>query len=231
MGEQTNRGSGEGEDWSPAQMLAGKSVATKLHFDLPPVSADSLHSELGGRLTLLEFSTLGYVNRAAVSPVFKLSPSRLLCPCLYSGLLRTQASGSSAAHIHPHLARWDSLRRSDRLESPLTFSYFCWFLLGSQSRKYIWHLDSFIWLLLKRNWKENLQFCLLLHSVKWSCFTMACVSSQPIAEQESIFLPLSAALFSKNYALNHTVVDIQWLTQISHINSSQEVVLSTETTW
>lgn len=33
------------EDWSPAQMLAGKSVATKLHFDLPPVSADSLHSE------------------------------------------------------------------------------------------------------------------------------------------------------------------------------------------
>lgn len=53
VGEQTTErvaGGGGVEDWSPAQMLAGKSVATKLHFDLPPVSADSLHSEFGGQL-------------------------------------------------------------------------------------------------------------------------------------------------------------------------------------
>lgn len=44
-GRTNNREGGKKiEDWSPAQMLAGKSVATKLHFDLPPVSADSLHS-------------------------------------------------------------------------------------------------------------------------------------------------------------------------------------------
>lgn len=63
-----------------------------------------------------------------VSPAFKLSSSRLLCPCLYSGLLRTQTGESSAAHIHPRLARRESLRRSDRLESPVTFSYFHWLL-------------------------------------------------------------------------------------------------------
>lgn len=94
-----------------------------------------------------ESSTLGYVNCATVSPVFRLSSSRLLCPWLYSGLLRTQTSESSAVHIRPHLARWEPLRRSDRLESPVTFSYFHWFLCWCQSLKYVWHLVFFIWLL------------------------------------------------------------------------------------
>lgn len=143
------------------------------------------------RLMLHESSALGFVNRAAVSAVLELGSSRLLCPCLYSGLLRTQTSEASAGHIHPHLARWDSLRGSDRLESPLTFSYFHWFLCWCQSLKWIWHLQFFYLSIIETKLKGKSVLSTVLSCSAQCKINLLCngmsFSSRPTPEQESIF--------------------------------------------